>query len=58
VRDPGGAAPGAAEVSVDGRMLDGPVIPLIDDGARHEVVVRAGRGATAGATAELNDRGT
>jgi cyclic beta-1,2-glucan synthetase len=29
-----------AEVTVDGRMLDGPSIPLRDDGARHEVIVR------------------
>ena len=29
-----------AEVSLDGRMLDGASIPLRDDGARHEVIVR------------------
>ncbi|MFL5381563.1 MAG: GH36-type glycosyl hydrolase domain-containing protein [Longimicrobiaceae bacterium] len=29
-----------AEVSVDGRVLDGAEIPLVDDGARHEVAVR------------------
>jgi hypothetical protein len=43
-------------VSVDGRVLDGPVIPLVDDGARHEVVVRVRAGADA--TAQLTDSGT
>jgi cyclic beta-1,2-glucan synthetase len=28
------------EVTLDGKALEGPAIPLIDDGARHEVVVR------------------
>jgi cyclic beta-1,2-glucan synthetase len=42
VRNPGGAAGGVTEVSVDGRRLDGRVIALVDDGARHEVVVRVG----------------
>jgi cyclic beta-1,2-glucan synthetase len=56
VRDPGGAARGAAEVSLDGRALDAPVIPLVDDGARHEVLVRARADATAGARVELLDR--
>jgi cyclic beta-1,2-glucan synthetase len=58
VRDPGTVGRGVAEVSVDGRLLDAPVIPLIDDGARHEVVVRARAGAATDATVELNDRRT
>jgi cyclic beta-1,2-glucan synthetase len=40
VLDPGGIRGGAAEVSLDGRVLEGAEIPLLDDGVRHEVVVR------------------
>jgi cyclic beta-1,2-glucan synthetase len=47
VREPGTVGRGMAEVSVDGRVLDGPAIPLVDDGQRHEVVVRAGATAPA-----------
>ena len=39
VRDPGRIA-GDALVTLDGRALDGTRIPLVDDGARHEVLVR------------------
>jgi cyclic beta-1,2-glucan synthetase len=58
VRDPGYARPGAAEVSVDGRTLETSVIPLVDDGLRHDVVVAARRGAAVGAVAEPRDRAT
>jgi cyclic beta-1,2-glucan synthetase len=37
---PGEVRRAGAEVSLDGRMLDGASIPLRDDGARHEVIVR------------------
>jgi cyclic beta-1,2-glucan synthetase len=40
VRDGGRIADGGAVVTLDGRTLDGATIPLVDDGARHEVVVR------------------
>ncbi|HEX2091469.1 MAG TPA: hypothetical protein VHG28_03665, partial [Longimicrobiaceae bacterium] len=40
VHDPGGIRGGEAEVSLDGRILEGATIPLVDDGARHEVLVR------------------
>jgi cyclic beta-1,2-glucan synthetase len=40
VRNPGAIRDGAVDVSVDGRSLDGAEIPLVDDGARHEVLVR------------------
>lgn len=41
VDQPGRLADGAgAEVTLDGRVLDGPDIPLVDDGMRHEVLVR------------------
>ena len=33
-----------AEVSVDGRAIEGGEIPLVDDGAEHRVRVRARRG--------------
>jgi hypothetical protein len=33
----------AAEVTLDGRRLDGGEIPLVDDGAPHEVQVRIRR---------------
>jgi cyclic beta-1,2-glucan synthetase len=40
VHDPAGLRRTGAEVTLDGRPLAGPDIPLRDDGARHEVVVR------------------
>ena len=50
VRDPAAVAAGDAEVSVDGTVLDAPVIPLVDDGRPHAVLVR-GRAAAAVAAA-------
>jgi cyclic beta-1,2-glucan synthetase len=38
---PGTLGDGEVEVSLDGAILEGPTIELRDDGARHEVVVRA-----------------
>jgi cellobiose phosphorylase len=58
VRDPGYAGPDATEVSVDGRTLETPLIRLVDDGLRHDVVVTARRGAAVGAVAERRDRAT
>jgi cyclic beta-1,2-glucan synthetase len=46
VRNAGHPTSHAAEVSLDGQQLDSPVIPLVDDGARHEVLV-LGRPAAA-----------
>ncbi|HEU4454339.1 MAG TPA: glucoamylase family protein [Longimicrobium sp.] len=46
VHDPSAVRRHGAEVSVDGRVLDSPGIPLLDDGARREVSVRP-RGAGA-----------
>jgi cyclic beta-1,2-glucan synthetase len=40
VYDPGALRDGEAEVSLDDRLLDGAVIPLVDDGASHVVRVR------------------
>jgi cyclic beta-1,2-glucan synthetase len=40
VHDPARVVPLGAEVHVDGRLLPGAEIPLVDDGARHEVSVR------------------
>jgi cyclic beta-1,2-glucan synthetase len=42
VREPARVKPGATEVTLDGRRLDGDEIPLVDDGVPHDVVV-AGR---------------
>ena len=36
-------AAGAGAVSVDGKSLDGTAIPLVDDGARHDVMVQVPR---------------
>jgi cyclic beta-1,2-glucan synthetase len=47
VRSPGALTSGGAEVVLDGRTLDEPAIPLVDDGNRHEVIVRPRRGAAA-----------
>ncbi|MEJ7813281.1 MAG: glucoamylase family protein [Gemmatimonadaceae bacterium] len=44
VREPGAVRRFGARVRVDGRLLEGEVIPLVDDGARREVVVEP-RGA-------------
>jgi cyclic beta-1,2-glucan synthetase len=40
VHDPAGIRHGEAEVTLDGRTLDGSDIPLVDDGLRHTVAVR------------------
>jgi cellobiose phosphorylase len=45
VTNPGAIHRGGAEVTCDGRTLDGGGIPLVDDGQRHMVLVR-GREAT------------
>jgi cyclic beta-1,2-glucan synthetase len=39
VKNPAGMALQPGSVTLDGRVLDGPAIPLVDDGARHVVVV-------------------
>lgn len=44
VQSPGRLRREPAEVSLDGTPLDGPGIPLEDDGARHDVIVRPGGG--------------
>jgi cyclic beta-1,2-glucan synthetase len=41
VREPARIATAAAEVLLDGRRLDAVEIPLVDDGQRHDVLVRA-----------------
>ncbi len=41
VRRPGLVRRNGADITIDGRRLEGDVIPLADDGARHEVVVTA-----------------
>lgn len=38
---------GAAAISVDGRSVDGPAIPLLDDGTQHDVIVRVPRAGAA-----------
>jgi cellobiose phosphorylase len=43
VESPAKLASAGAKIVLDGRVLDGPTIPLIDDGARHVVVVRPRR---------------
>jgi cyclic beta-1,2-glucan synthetase len=43
VESPAKLASAGAEIVLDGRVLDGPAIPLVDDGARHVVVVRPRR---------------
>jgi cyclic beta-1,2-glucan synthetase len=40
VIDPGKLKVGDVEVRVDGHTLEGPTFPLVDDGRRHEVIVR------------------
>jgi cyclic beta-1,2-glucan synthetase len=40
VQNPGRVRGGEVEITLDGRALDGPAIPLVDDGARHSVTVR------------------
>ncbi len=47
VREPGSSGRDV-EVSLDERVLDTPVIPLVDDGARHEVRIRAASRAGSG----------
>jgi cyclic beta-1,2-glucan synthetase len=41
VRRPGLVRRNGADITIDGRSLEGDVIPLADDGVRHEVVVTA-----------------
>ena len=49
VERPGEARRGHQEVTLDGRVLEGESIPLVDDGASHEVVIRPrGGGMAAG----------
>ncbi len=43
VQEPARIADGAAEVTVNGTVLPLPVIPLVDDGGRYDVVVRRGK---------------
>jgi cyclic beta-1,2-glucan synthetase len=40
VQEPAATSRGGAAITVDGNQLAAPAIPLVDDGARHEVVVR------------------
>jgi cellobiose phosphorylase len=40
VLEPARAVPGRQEITLDERALEGERIPLVDDGHRHEVVVR------------------
>jgi cyclic beta-1,2-glucan synthetase len=56
VRTGGQSTSDAAEVSVDGQPLDPPVVPLVDDGARHEVLVLTRPAATRLETRELEHR--
>jgi cyclic beta-1,2-glucan synthetase len=44
--NPGGASGGVESIAVDGRPLEGSVVPLADDGREHEVSVRLGRADT------------
>ena len=37
----------AVAISVDGKLLDTPAIPLVDDGAQHDVTVQLGRAGAA-----------
>jgi cyclic beta-1,2-glucan synthetase len=48
VRNPAGMALGPGVVTVDGKALDGPAISLVDDGGRHEVIVRPAEGGRVG----------
>jgi cyclic beta-1,2-glucan synthetase len=41
VEAPAAIGRGGGAISLDGELLDTPVIPLADDGGQHEVVVRA-----------------
>jgi cyclic beta-1,2-glucan synthetase len=43
VKDPGAMRGGEAELEIDGHVVEGSAITLIDDGARHAVVVRTRR---------------
>jgi cyclic beta-1,2-glucan synthetase len=45
VQNPSGMALGPGVVSLDGKTLDGPAISLVDDGGRHEVIVRPAEGS-------------
>src|SRR5690606_14416367 len=46
VKKPAAVGHAPANVTLDGRTLANPLIPLQDDGGRHEVVVRPGAGST------------
>jgi cyclic beta-1,2-glucan synthetase len=48
VRNEGAALRRASEVTIDGRVSEEPGIPLVDDGERHNVVVRSGITAAEG----------
>ena len=41
VHAPGRVRDNGVDMSLDGETLSGDVIPLVDDGQRHEVVVRS-----------------
>jgi cellobiose phosphorylase len=43
VEDPAAVGRGSAEASIDGSPFGAAVIPLTDDGSRHDVVVRPRR---------------
>ncbi len=40
VEDPAGVMREGASVMLDGRLLDPPAVVLVDDGVRHEVLIR------------------
>ncbi|MDQ3389195.1 MAG: glycosyl transferase, partial [Gemmatimonadota bacterium] len=46
VHDAGGIRGAEVEVSLDGQLLDGATIPLLDDGVRHQVVLRPRTGGS------------
>jgi hypothetical protein len=46
VENPDGVQCGVQSVVVDGQALDSKVVPLVDDGAAHEVQVRMGLAGT------------
>jgi cellobiose phosphorylase len=51
VRSDGNGAGEPLEVTIDGRVSEAPGIPLVDDGERHTVVVRARVTSEAGVAA-------
>ena len=40
VHDPGAVRDGEVALEIDGRAVEGATIALVDDGTRHEVIVR------------------